>query len=179
METNDEIVIYVKPEEVWDYYVCNISNLSDNMVEIAYNDVFNTAVYITDDDGILWIYVDHNGETVESRMCIDEELAVNNLSEIYDLYINTEPDDDIFKNDMIDCREDDLYYAFMKFMEVVIETDEPLYKKENQKKILNMMNHIIEFISKENGFKVYRPMFIVDDNGNKEFIEYPYEVNAQ
>ena len=51
-------VIHIQPVEAWAYYEENRLRLLDELVEIASDESTNTSVYMTDEDGFLYLTCD-------------------------------------------------------------------------------------------------------------------------
>ena len=52
-----EPVIHVQPIEGWGYYASNKNRLSEELVEIAYNEKTKTSVYMTEENDKPFLYV--------------------------------------------------------------------------------------------------------------------------
>lgn len=71
----------------------------------------------------------------------------------------------------IELREDDLDDAFYKLMDVLADRDE--HYSDNI--IEDLKEHVLEYLYREHGISVYRPMYLEDEDGEEFFEEYPYE----
>lgn len=85
------------------------------------------------------------------------------------------PDSTIKKMDEIDQREEELDFALYEMLEIFMP-DVSCDLEEYEPDIYSQLKDLIcEWLYKEHGISVYRPMFLVDEDGVESYEEYPYE----
>lgn len=143
-------VIHLQPAMGYTYYTQNKSRLEEELVEIATNEETNTSVYMTDNDGMPYLYVYRDDKKIFQSECQSQYITERNLRMIYAQYlapmdtadnnvdenasyadIVEDDDDSIYGEldamsedqfqDMIDEREDVIYTAVHDLIEVLTE----------------------------------------------------------
>ena len=80
-------VIHIQPVELWTYYEEERLRLLNELVEIASHEDTNTSVYVTDEDGFLYLYVYRDDKKIFESKCYSQYMAERNLREIYASYL--------------------------------------------------------------------------------------------
>lgn len=221
-------VIHIQPAEAWGFYVKNQKRLEEELVEIASNEETRTSVYITDEDGVPYLYVYRDDKKIFQSECFTIYTTERNLRMIYARYLtplrvvvggkaeNKEddspyndafylaegnddsvpmPDADDEDNDLPPCsdidamsdaefqdmvneREDVIYAAVQDLIEVLTEDEASALEfcGEADDSIDTIIDHIVEYLAIKCGFRIRRPMTIIDDDsGMYVRTEYPYE----
>lgn len=75
----------------------------------------------------------------------------------------------------ISIREDELRVAFWQFLEVVMESDADRLYNLNSDEITDILSDVIDVIADKHYLPVYRPVIRDGEDGEIEYIEYPYE----
>lgn len=81
-------------------------------------------------------------------------------------------------NDYVDEREEAIYSAVYALIEVLTEDDasDLEFDKSDDECIDNIVDHIVEYLAIDCGFRIRRPMTVVEDeSGLNVRTEYPYE----
>lgn len=196
-----EPIIHLSPADAWNFFTKNRARLGEELVEIATNGRTNTSVYMTEEDGNPYLYVYQNDKKVYQEKCVSAFDAEKTLRSIYTKYMShlevvtgnhdeedgdddMPPCDDIDAmtdaefQDMVNEREDVICRAFQDFVEVL--TEDSLSAMEfsglDDDNIYDVVDHIVEYLAIECGFRIRRPMTITDDDSELEVrTEYPYE----
>lgn len=197
--------IHIQPVEAWAYYEENRTRLLDELVEIASDESTSTSVYMTDEDGFPYLYIYRDDKKIFESKCYSQYMAERNLREIYAKYISPlrvvgsaeeevvdEEDDD---PDLPPCndldamtesefneycseREDVIHNAVFALIDVLTEDESSAleFTGEGEDSIDMVVDKIVEYIAIKCGFRVRRPMEVVDDDsGEIVRTEYPYE----
>ena len=80
-------VIHIQPVEAWGYYIKNQERLEEELVEIASNEETKTSVYMTDEDGTLYLYVYRNDKKIFQSECSTIYTTERNMRMIYAKYL--------------------------------------------------------------------------------------------
>lgn len=182
----EDIEVYVTPNNIWDYFYDNLMDMETHTVIIARNKKTGCDICLTSLDGVPDIEVYMGDEQICSQSCISPDDAKEELTQIYsEFLLNASKSIDYHEyfdvdmqelQDEIDLREEDLMIAFHDFMEVVFERDlEMLYCEGIDSDLKSMLDEFLEMIACKYGYPVYRPMFFEDDDGEMDYVEYPYE----
>lgn len=210
-------VFHIQPAEGWGYFTENKARLSEELVEIATNEVTNTSVYMTEEDGLPYLYVYRDDKKIFQSKCATAYETERNLRVVYAQYISDlrvvggndsddvddtdevtestvvvsdDEDDDMppcsdldamSDNDfqiMVSEREDAILLAVSDLIEVLTEDDASAleFDPSDDDGIDKIIDHIVEYLAVECGFRIRRPMEIIDeDTGLIVRTEYPYE----
>lgn len=87
---------------------------------------------------------------------------------------------DLTPDEMIYEREDDLRNAMGDLLAVILCEDDGIAVREayGQKMVDECTDLLVEYLADVQGISVYRPTFIDNDAGEKEFVEFPYGEDA-
>lgn len=80
-------LLYIQPEDAWDFHSKNRFRLEEELVEIASNATTRTSVYITDEDGFPYLYVYRDDKKVYQAKCLTYASTEYNLGTVYRKYI--------------------------------------------------------------------------------------------
>lgn len=175
--------IHVQSEDVWRFFCRNIAKLQANLVKIAEDDESKIEVYLTEECNFPCFYVYKEGDE-----CVYEEIATSGADcefvaeEIYRKYISepltTSSGDVISRSEADDLcfeREDEIRLAVQDMLDVVLGV--PYRKKEIKDTVLvEIVDHIVEYLAVVKEHPVRRPMIINDEaTGEDVYCEYPYE----
>ncbi len=218
-------VVHIQPAEAWGFYAKNKKRLEEELVEIATNEDTKTSIYMTDEDGLPYLYVYRDDKKIFQSKCSSVYTAEHNLRMIYAKYLtplrvvvsgnaeeyrkpdgsnlplaegnndkNPVPDDESDDDtppcddldamseaefqDMVEEREDVIYAAVSALIEVLTEDEAGAmeFGGEDDDSIDDIVDHIVEYLAIQCGFRIRRPMTIIDDDtGFRVRTEYPYE----
>lgn len=182
--------IHLEPANVWEYFRRHKERLEEEMVEIAENDDTGVAIYLTEDDDLPQYVVFKNDKEQYREMCVNGSDAEQTLKKIFMQYlvplVIPVDDDDVPVDenamrsdfeDQIDEREDVILDAFQDFIEVLTEDKiGALDFGKDGEELDKIINHIVQYLAVDCGFRIRRPMILYDEDLKKEVCsEYPYE----
>lgn len=191
-KTNDTVRrIIVKPSDVWQYFVDNNIVLEGSMHLVAENDEWQ--VWITCDDETAVFCVEYDGDALREYTAYDE----SDIEEQYGFaledigFVDSEFEDDDesglpsaeysgeFDDQVCDLdireREAELDDVCTQFVCEVLDTDYIHADDDLIEQAAKTIKEVIcDIIAKQYGMKLYRPMWLVGEDGNKFFAEYPY-----
>lgn len=182
--------IIIKPSEIWRYFQNNSEKLSNVMHMIAEND--DWTVWITADEEEALIQVQYDGDVVREYVAYDESdieeqygFALDDIGffpEEYDDPACGDPvcaysgafDDQVCDVDIAE-REAEIDEIVTKFIiemlgDEYIDTDDEAIEESTK----TVKEVVCDILCKQYGMKLYRPMWLVGEDGNKFFAEYPY-----
>jgi hypothetical protein len=174
--------VHLKVDDAWDFFEKNTERLEEEMVEIASESQTSADIYLTEDDDFPCIVVYKNDVEVQRECCLNKKDLENSLQKIYMKYLvpdnsEDEPSEEDEIDEEIRKREDEIYQAFANFINEL--TEDPASALEfcgGEDSIEHVVNHIIRYLAVDCGFRIRRPMYVLDDDlGEEVFTEYPYE----
>lgn len=186
-----ELIKYVEPHDVWEFFLSNEERLSNELVIIAEDESRDIEVCMTEDNSLPMFIVLEGSEVQDKCWGLNKTSTENALEEIYkkistddekvpDEY--TEPDEvEIFRGDYEDKiyeREDELYLAAADFLDVVLCTENLLDNADSKDEefINEFIDHVCEYLRKDHGISVYRPTIVeFDGSETVSFEDYPYD----
>ena len=192
--------IHLKPNEVWKFFHDHRVRLEEEMLEIASNTETNTAIFLTEQDGFPFVSVYKNDQLVHEDYCVSDTDSEETMRDIYIKYMppfyvtvndetkaadsdSSDDDADVEEITLAECedkineREDEITLAIQALIEVLTEDSVgALEFGPGDETFEDIVDHIVEFLAVDCGFRVRRPMFIIDEESHEEvFSEYPYE----
>lgn len=191
--------IGLRPNQVWEFYQKNAARLTEEMVSIAKNDIYE--IFLTECEGVPLVSVYKNDKMEYEEGAVSASDAEKTVREIYQKYLlpltvvvtdnkvtsdkkdNRQPEEENEEctigdqQDQIYEREDAIYMAFQDFLQVLTEDDYDLKDTFGDgSEVDEIIDHIVEMLAVDHGLRIRRPMFINDfDTGLEVFCEYPYE----
>lgn len=192
------VKIYIPAADVWSFFENNRKRLSEEMVIIAENTETEYTVYLTEENEYPLFVVCKGDEDAEydegaiSQKDCEDTAQRCFLRYLYPVTVTAckksipfeEDDDDLTedftKQEMEDAmyeREDELAMAMGDFLQVVLQegvdgTD--VVDSYGLDLINEVLEHTLQHIAEFYGFPVYRPTLIVNDLGEEEYVDYPY-----
>lgn len=192
------VKIHIQPQDVWDFFNKNIKRLSDEMVVIAENTETEYTVYLTEEDGYPLFVVCQGDDDPEydegaispkdcentAQRCFTRYLyPVTVTSEKYSIPFDQDDDDaESTKMEMEDAvyeREDELLYAMGDFLQTVLQEGvdgSDVVDTLGLDVVNDILDTTLQYIAETYDLPVYRPTFVTDENGNEEYVRYPYNV---
>lgn len=176
--------IILEPGEVWDYCVQHAESLAGSSKLIADNIISGAQVYLSLFGDIPTIFACVDSEEVDEEPVRDEEDCKETVEMFYDRYLDDFIDETILDNAtksdrfdeemLIDEREFEISGIIADMVEALVpniydvecDTDE-MYEE--------LADLICEYLYRNRGVSVYRPMYLECDDGSEEFCEHPYE----
>ena len=192
------VKIYIPAADVWSFFENNKKRLSEEMVIIAENTEIEYAVYLTEENGYPLFVVcqgsndaEYNEGAISQKDCEDTAQRCF-LRYLYPVTVTStknrissdnDLDDECIKQEMEETmyeREDELTMAMDDFLQVALCGDSAggsdLVGTYDPELINDVLEHTLQYIAESYKLPVYRPTFIVNDLGEDEYIEYPYNV---
>ena len=180
--------VIIEPEKLWDYYLQRKSSLDSTMFEIARNNEYGIAIYLSENDEHKpRIIVEADDSEVYSENIINASDAERTCSKIYDEYLtdkvvdiltdiaNAEEDSLLEQQDAIEEREMELDCAVSDFISSVLGGDAYLDGENFDELIEDCKEHFLEYLARKHGLDIYRPMVLEDEDGEDFYEEYPYD----
>lgn len=178
-----KINVLVVPESIWQYYTSHKKELKKSTKLVACNEDFDIEIHITDEDGVLNAMVYLSNVEVARKEITDSASANGVMTGMYQKYIFGAKDfidsrqqeiDEADEQDMIGVREMELDDAIYDVLDTFCGSAFDFRYDGTQELFENLKDVICETLYAEYGIEVYRPMYLEDDDGNKEFCLYPY-----
>ena len=188
--------IYIQPYELWSVFKSNALDLEQHSKICAEYD--EQSVWFFNDDGIPCFVVFNAGEEIETFDMFDEDdidqyimvlVAIGfDESEIKQDESecgsdNSEPGSesvavsDHEEQETIEAREDELDTIITNMVYDILGDDESGVSEADIDDAAHLIKEVVcDILGKKYGMPVYRPMYLVDENGSKFFEEYPYPV---
>lgn len=180
--------IIIEPCRLWGYIQeqDKHSELDGVMCEIAKNEEYGIAVYITRDgkNDRYSILVEADDMEIFSDYIYDKEDAEETCNMVYDnyltdkvfeLFFESEDDTTLSQEDKIELREEELDESVTSFIMDVLGGDTYFDSVDFDDIVKDCKEHFLEYMARKHGFEIYRPMILEDENGEDFFEEYPYE----
>lgn len=186
--------VYLSPDKVWDYYMGHRNELRYSEKLIADNPEYGINIVITGFmQGYCTVVVSADDTSIYEedvncardcegvvRMLYDDYLSVGAI-ELLDTWDNDnkkdkehsgdEKFDALVEKNEIEVREAELDDAIWMLVETAVDHDMDF----NQNMCDDIKEHILEYMWKKHKIAIYRPMYLVDENNEQFFEEYPYE----
>lgn len=186
--------INVEANKIWDLFQKEKARLEKDLMEIAEDIERGVVIYLTSvgesgeerPDIIMYVY----DEPMFEEPCIDaadcEEVAktmyqwaaVKPAAVVDDeLEEDEEEDEEEAQEEEIEMREEDLDYALYDFINLTIDESMGDFDSARKKKFFqDCKEHFLEYMYRKWDVTIYRPMYLVDENGVESYEEYPYEL---
>lgn len=184
--------VILTPSEVWSFFSENGFKFTSKVSEIAENKEFGVVVYLSAEGINPNIIVTQDDVTIHEEVAISPIDCERIVEEVFDQYLtymvfnaidvcNTTPlpspavavDNTINHDSEIETREAELDEALMSFLSVVVEDERELDYLDPEI-VDDIKDHFLEYLAKEYGLPIYRPMYLEDDDG-EWYEEYPYD----
>lgn len=183
--------VFITPDNVWGYFQSHKDELLKESKLIACEPEYGTEVHLSVNGSFPSIEVTQDGYDVSVDCPYSAEECEHMATEVYDNYIfgdvigsflDVECDGEHSECDelsteeelyIIDEREDELKDSVLDML--VAFAPNFLEIADNPDGICeDLVNNIAEYLFTKCGISVYRPMYVEDENGNDEFLEFPY-----
>lgn len=189
------VKIHIPADKVWSFFQENKKRLSEEMVVIAENTETEFAVYLTEDaDYPLFVVCKGSADSEYEEAAISENDCADTAKKCYLRYlfpivvttgkVPEEPDDedieDLTAQEMDDAmyeREDELALALGDFLQVVLgdcSDGSEIIDTYGMDMINDILDHILLYLATEMDFPIYRPTYLIEDDGSEVYVEYPY-----
>lgn len=176
--------IILEPSEVWDYCVQHAESLAGSSKLIADNIMSGAQVYLSLFGDIPTIFACVDSEEVDEEPIRDEEDCKETVEMFYDRYLDDFIDEAIVdsvsgttRDDeemLIDEREIEISDTIADMVEALVPN---IYDMEDDMGEIceELADLICEFLYRNHGISVYRPMYLECEDGGEEFCKHPYE----
>lgn len=174
--------IIVESGDLWGFFEQNEEKLHGAYDMIAENQLYGIEIYATIEDDMPTVTVMADGDEVYSEGVLNQKDCADTAKAIYDKYLYSDvigallegnDYEELEKEDMIEERERELDDAVLYLLEVFapnyLEMIEDI--DEVTEKLKDM---VAEYLYTEHDISINRPMFLEDEDGNEEFVEFPY-----
>lgn len=177
-------MVYCKPQDVIERFYDNVYGTMESVIMAEdFDDGMQINMY--DEDGYPKIVVLVDGGVVDVTEIAelgDTEQIVGKLYKDYgfdkDAILEQEPEDpgilDEINEELIEERQCELEDVMIDFLSVVIEKNIVATQAVFGDKVPEIIDHVLEYLYKEHGIDIYRPMILVDENDQEFFEEHPY-----
>lgn len=165
--------VILEPSEVWDYFEQNVEKLHSSYHLIASNNEYGAEIYITVNSyGEAQIIAELDGDRMETTTVFNAEECEKVCRSVYDDYLTPSAvSSAVEEESLIEAREQELDDAVYNFLMDVLDE----YQDDMDELVETAKEHFLEFMAREMKLPVYRPMHLVDEDGEEFFSEYPYE----
>lgn len=186
------IKVYVKPDELWDYFQKHkkrFESAMDNVAEVLDDETESplVRVYLTEENGYPSMTIEQvHGEdeeevlvkecAISAKDCVAVYQKLLKQLEEYAAEIKSETTSGVDETDLelVAEREAELREALAVFLNTLMgfdESDEIVYDEEE---LSDMLDNIEMMMCQDFGYVAYRPQ-IIECNGQKKLVEFPYE----
>lgn len=188
------IEVYVKPDELWDYFQKHkkcLGIVMDNVAEVLDDETESplVRVYLTEENGYPSMTIEQvHGEDEEEVLVKECAISAKDCVAVYQKLLKRLEEyaeeikfemslaSDIDETDLeiVADREAELREALAVFLNTLMgydESDEIVYDEEE---LSDMLDNIEMMMCQDFGYVAYRPQ-IIECNGQKKLVEFPYE----
>lgn len=198
------IHIIVEHTDIVEFYLANQLLLIHDYEKVAENEDIGVEIYLTNTNNhpVLSVFADGNqcneiSTSVDNLEKLTEFMYDTYLDEQNFIAATTSDDgdegavyfDDPYPDDMegeayseeelernlIDDRETELDAAVEDFLAVVLQTGGVIADPTMDEIHDDVKEHFLEYLARKHKIDIYRPMNLVDEDGEEFFEEYPYE----
>lgn len=174
--------IAVRPEDVWDFFYDGLGEHDDDLLASNHESGYGVNIVLHNNHGFPEIIVLDDDDPIDEVICWTKDDLESKVAEFYNEYIESsydnsgiyDPYEEIETDDMeymIADREDELDFAVQN----LFDTLAPSYFGDDESKICDdIKEQVCSYLYTKYGISIYRPM-ILEDDGKKEFFEYPYD----
>ena len=189
--------IIVEPKDVWRFFLQNREVLREKLRTIAENLTDGIEIYVTEEGNLPQILVFEDDEEIFAEIAQDPDDCVDTVQYVYDVYLDPTPyisaaddDDDDDKpgfsgfadfeyddgdiDNVMQAREDDLSDAVYVMLDTVLENSDRGFP-DIEEYIEPVKDLVCEYLARQCGLDIWRPMILEDENGAEFYEEYPYE----
>lgn len=186
--------INVEANKIWDLFQKEKAKLEKDFMEIAEDIERDVVIYLTSvgesGDELPDIIMCVGGEPAFEETCIDAADCEDIAKTMYrwatgksadamddEPEEDEEEDEEEAQEEEIEMREEDLDYALYDFINLTIDESMGDFDSARKKKFFqDCKEHFLEYMYRKWDVTIYRPMYLVDENGVESYEEYPYEL---
>lgn len=174
--------IIIEPNEVWDYCEQYFDTLEGSAKLIADNIITGAQVFIAVYSGIPTILACVDCEEVDEEPCANEEDCTETAARFYENFLSDDLDMTGFNDEALQEYEittainereielNDIMYDMLEQMvpNILDVTDDIVDVCDD------LVDYVCEFLYRNHGISVYRPMYLECEDGSEEFCKFPY-----
>lgn len=171
------------PSEVWDYYRKNQSKFHNLLVLIAKYPNYGIYIYATCELGQFKVEVHADDVMVYEEEIYHERDCIRTITSVYDEYLTEnvtnfldefdDEEEQSSEDEEIEMREEEIETLFSDLFIGLIGS--PNLSKLDEEIVEDIREHTMEYMARKHKIKIYRPMWLEDENGEDFYEEYPYE----
>lgn len=166
--------------DVWDFF--HEYKMKGSYKLLGSNDAYGIEVYLTSQDDMPSIVVMADNDEIYSEETVSERDCRDTVQKIYDKYLSDEVLTAFFDDEDFDALmlEDNVEQRELELDDAVIsmvEAFDPTYLDdvEDVDALAEDLKDLIAgYLFTAYGISCYRPMFLEDEFGNEEYVEFPY-----
>lgn len=185
MDNLSKIEVYIRPNDVWDYFMENADFLRKKSVVIAENGLTGYEICLTSEHNHPTIEVCMNNVVREKYQAINASDILDETTRLFADYLivpkrkeTRKETEEELQHRLIRERDSELMDAFRAFLEVVWDDNPDLfYDGIEEEEILEIMDETLDLIGYDHGYSIRRPCYLVDDDNQEYFSMYPYDVD--
>lgn len=194
------VVVHLKSSDAWSFFQKNKVRLGKEMVVIAENTDTDHTICLEEEQGLPLVSVYRADKRLCEEGAVSEKDCEDTVKGVYFKYLfpvkvvvadlpakgknEVEEDDGLLEEDIspeqmiedeIYLREDSLEFAVTDFLEVLLSCSGPEQIKKLYGDIIqDFLDRVCTVLAEDFLISVYRPTWIDDDEGNPQYVEYPY-----
>lgn len=180
--------IIISASEAWDYFQEHRAELETEMHIIAENEEYGIEVSITEDNGYPRFIVNNDGVELFADCAITEADCEQTVRRIYLNYLTNRvfsvvgdsvknEDEEASAEMIMENRDWELSASIEDLLVVFLDNNESgtgKYDECTEEIIEDLKDRIGEYLYKQWGISIFRPMVIEYDDESEEYHEYPY-----
>lgn len=187
------IKVYVKPDELWEYFQKHKKHFQNAMDSIA--EAFDNTetplvrIYLTEEKGYPSMTVEEVHENEEEEILVKEcAISVKDCTAVYQKLLKkleeyaeeiesetksiSEVDETDFE--IVNEREAELKEALAVFLNILLGLDDCEEIVYDDEELSSILDGIEAMMCQEFGYVIYRPQ-IIECDGQMKLVEFPYE----
>ena len=176
--------IIVQPDDFWDFFKKNALKLEERSELVAENG--DRSIWVFNDEGIASFIIYEGDAEVEGFELFDEEdnqyalalIAIGLFDEIEEESdtVSGEDYDEDDEDALIEEREEELDTVCANLVYDILGDDSDAATADEISQAAKLIKEVVcDILTKKFGFPIYRPMYLVDEDGKQFFTDYPYE----
>lgn len=184
------VSVYVKPEQMWEFFQKNEERLLHEMVLVAEDDDTGGSVYLSkeDDEPVLTVWIGGDSPEYE-EIIVDEEDCEETTRWLYSKYLGAKneckrPSVTKVEERMIERREKELLSALGDFLMTVTQDTGCADGSEfldtyGVSDVSDILDDFLSILAYNYDYQVYRPTLLPEGPaGDEVLVEYPYNEQA-
>lgn len=174
------------PTELWGHYRQNQSEFHNLLVLIAKHPNYGIYIYATCECGQFKVEVHADDIMIYDEEIFHEQDCIRTITHVYDEYLSDnvssflpdkDDEDDTSENsaedEEIEIREEEIECLFEDMLIGLLGTLN--LRNLDDEVVEDIREHTLEYMTRKHKIKIYRPMWLEDEDGEDFYEEYPYE----